>query len=103
MRFGGDDGDGPIATLDHVIPISRGGTEDEDNFQLLCHECNGKKRDILEPRVDGGPHPLPALSPTSEGSPVNRKTIAKFWGLRCGLCGRLEPCIEHEGQAGTGG
>lgn len=29
--------------IDHIIPVSRGGREDEDNMQVLCKKCNLKK------------------------------------------------------------
>jgi 5-methylcytosine-specific restriction endonuclease McrA len=29
--------------IDHLIPISRGGTDDLDNLQLLCIDCNKLK------------------------------------------------------------
>jgi 5-methylcytosine-specific restriction endonuclease McrA len=29
--------------IDHVIPLCRGGTNDVDNFQVLCEPCNGRK------------------------------------------------------------
>lgn len=29
--------------IDHIIPISRNGREDEDNMQILCKTCNLKK------------------------------------------------------------
>lgn len=35
------------ATLDHVIPLSKGGPHTEENAQTLCHECNSAKRDKL--------------------------------------------------------
>jgi CRISPR/Cas system Type II protein with McrA/HNH and RuvC-like nuclease domain len=32
-------------TLDHVIPVSRGGTHDPDNLALACPLCNAAKRE----------------------------------------------------------
>lgn len=32
-------------TVDHIIPIVRGGTNDEANLQTLCGPCNSGKRD----------------------------------------------------------
>lgn len=32
-------------TIDHVIPLSRGGTDDLENLVLLCRTCNSKKGD----------------------------------------------------------
>jgi len=31
--------------VDHIIPRNRGGTDDFDNLQCLCYQCNSMKRD----------------------------------------------------------
>ncbi len=35
-------------TLDHILPIAKGGAHSYANTQCLCHECNSKKRDMME-------------------------------------------------------
>ncbi|MBX3084345.1 MAG: HNH endonuclease [Anaerolineae bacterium] len=37
---------GPLE-IDHLIPIARGGTDDEDNLWLACRMCNGFKSDHM--------------------------------------------------------
>ena len=34
--------------IDHIIPISKGGTSDLNNLQTLCHDCNAKKGNQIE-------------------------------------------------------
>lgn len=37
---------GELMTKDHIYPQSKGGLNCLKNYQLLCHSCNQKKKDI---------------------------------------------------------
>jgi len=37
-----------MATLDHKVPLSKGGTNEEDNLVTCCISCNRKKRDDIQ-------------------------------------------------------
>jgi 5-methylcytosine-specific restriction endonuclease McrA len=34
--------------IEHIIPLARGGTDDESNLWLACPLCNGHKSDKIE-------------------------------------------------------
>ena len=43
-------------TIDHIVPVSKGGRHTWDNVQLACRRCNSAKRDyILETNEEGKP------------------------------------------------
>lgn len=41
--------EGYVITIDHIIPISKGGTRTKDNLQFLCDKCNFEKADKIIP------------------------------------------------------
>jgi 5-methylcytosine-specific restriction endonuclease McrA len=43
------------ATLDHVLPLARGGSHDVSNYRVVCHTCNSSRG----ARVDWTPPNLP--------------------------------------------
>jgi 5-methylcytosine-specific restriction endonuclease McrA len=34
-------------TMDHIVPLARGGRSTKDNIVACCKECNNKKRTLL--------------------------------------------------------
>ena len=41
----GTDVSGRVGTIDHKIPVSRGGTSEPDNLAIICQRCNSSKND----------------------------------------------------------
>jgi hypothetical protein len=68
-----DAGDFPpdMATIDHIVPLSRGGAHTVDNAQAACLHCNSAKQDRLEV-ASSGPrlHPLDGSVRDPRGVPL---------------------------------
>ena len=69
---------GAELTVDHFQPISRGGTDDLDNWVYCCHACNEFKGDYWKPdSPDRILHPL--------RDPLPEHTVERDDGTLCGL------------------
>jgi 5-methylcytosine-specific restriction endonuclease McrA len=44
-RFCANCGTPQDLTIDHIIPLGKGGTNSQDNLQMLCYTCNAEKAD----------------------------------------------------------
>ena len=50
VRCGGDD----HLTVDHILEVSRGGTHELENLQVLCRDCHDRKHRGQDYRPIGG-------------------------------------------------
>ena len=40
--------DGATLHIDHIVPVSKGGSDELDNLQTLCSDCNLNKSDVIQ-------------------------------------------------------
>jgi len=48
VECGAKKSDGATLHVDHIIPVSKGGTDELDNLQTLCKDCNLNKSDLIQ-------------------------------------------------------
>ena len=48
VECGASKEDGATLHIDHKIPVSKGGTDELDNLQTLCSDCNLNKSDVIQ-------------------------------------------------------
>ncbi len=58
-------------TIDHVIPLNKGGTNEQENLTVLCEDCNKLKSDMILPPVNWYPF-LPVKRRKILGERLNR-------------------------------
>lgn len=93
------DGTGDLApTVEHVVPRSRGGTNDLENLKLACWWCNQHRGDA------SGPPPMRSEPPPTR---VHLRLTTRPPGARrnpladaCVVCGAVSPdgmyCAAHQ-------
>lgn len=47
LTFGDDRNDDMYPSIDHIIPVAKGGNHSWDNVQLMCRRCNYLKKDKI--------------------------------------------------------
>lgn len=60
-------------SVDHVVPVSRGGNDDEDNLQLVHRRCNTSKSNLLPDEYRLLRPTGPAVAKGQRTSPITRK------------------------------
>lgn len=48
VECGARKSDGATLHVDHKVPVSKGGTDELDNLQTLCSDCNLNKSDVIQ-------------------------------------------------------
>jgi 5-methylcytosine-specific restriction enzyme A len=43
----------PATEVDHVTPKAKGGTDDDDNLQAICHDCHKAKTEVEAAEAQG--------------------------------------------------
>ena len=51
QECGAKKSDGAVLHVDHKVPVSKGGTDELDNLQTLCGDCNLNKSNIIQESV----------------------------------------------------
>src|SRR5690606_19505718 len=75
--------------MDHVIPLSRGGSHIPENMRIACRTCNYRKGNYLLSEID-----LATLKPTIKDcahcgqiKPISKfSTMGKTWQKHCKEC-----------------
>lgn len=73
-----------LFTIDHIIPLAKGGTNDIENLQCTCKHCNAMKQDFSEKEF------LDKMIKILAYQSKNQQPISSFYDLLSELKKRLE-------------
>ncbi|MCC5668733.1 HNH endonuclease [Nostoc sp. CHAB 5784] len=65
-------------TVDHVIPLTKGGANSIDNLALACFHCNRQKSDKLKSFDEKSLSEVPLFNPRTDSWPEHF-----FWSTAC--------------------
>ena len=59
----------PATEVDHIKPKAKGGTDDDDNLQAICHDCHKEKTEAEAAEAQGRTH-KPRTQYDAKGFPI---------------------------------
>jgi 5-methylcytosine-specific restriction endonuclease McrA len=81
---------GPAETVDHVIALRRGGTNQEGNLVPACRQCNASKRECLLMEWRLGKRPSASVSPRpAKVKPAKVPELRLVLDVACYICGQV--------------
>ncbi len=90
----------PADTVDHVVPLVRGGTNYEGNLVPACRSCNSRKQDRLVIEFKLGKAPSATASPWRERVAAVRQPKPPRPVAKCYICGRSYPASARRKTCG---
>lgn len=67
-----------LFTIDHIIPLAKGGTNDIENLQCTCKHCNAMKQDFSEKEFLDKMIKILAYQSKKKANRVYKKKIKKL-------------------------
>ena len=67
-----------LFTIDHIIPLAKGGTNDIENLQCTCKHCNAMKQDLSEKEFLDKMIKILAYQSKKKANRVYKKKIKKL-------------------------
>ena len=65
-------------TVDHIVPLAKGGTNDLENLQCTCKHCNAMKQDLSQTEFEDKMLDIRAYQLKKKGNKELRKKLKKI-------------------------